>query len=148
MDSTERQASSAHKRTRKMNWSSDETKFLVELYRENVKYLKCEFASPGTSHRGRLDAWDRIAASLHTAYPSADRTVKECQKRWQTIQSLGQKLLVTTRQLIKQVRILLFLEKVVILYTHPDRCTLRNVFSHPTLYERILRISESHYRYW
>ena len=89
MDSTERQASSAHKRTRKMNWSPDETKFLVELYRENVKYLKCEFASPGTSHRGRLDAWDRIAASLHTAYPSADRTVKECQKRWQTIQSLS-----------------------------------------------------------
>ncbi|KAK3887403.1 hypothetical protein Pcinc_008519 [Petrolisthes cinctipes] len=37
--------------------------------------------------QGKLDAWDSIANQLHEAYPDSDRTVKECQKRWQTIQS-------------------------------------------------------------
>ena len=83
-NSIESAPSSAHKRTGKINWTPDETKLLVELYRDNVKYLICDFSSPGTSHRGRLDAWDPISA-----YPSADRTVKECQKRWQTLQSLS-----------------------------------------------------------
>ncbi|KAK3869047.1 hypothetical protein Pcinc_025615 [Petrolisthes cinctipes] len=76
------------KRTRKGNWSPDETKYLVQLYKENAVYLRSDFSSPGCTHRGKLDAWDSIAKQLHEAYPADSyRTVKECQKRWQTIQS-------------------------------------------------------------
>lgn len=77
------------KRSRKVNWCADETKYLVELYRENVKLLKGDFSSPGCTNRGKIDAWDRISRALHEAFPAADRTVKECQKRWQTVQSLS-----------------------------------------------------------
>ncbi|KAK4325673.1 hypothetical protein Pmani_003766 [Petrolisthes manimaculis] len=75
------------KRTRKGNWSPDETKYLVQLYKENAVYLRSDFSSPGCTHRGKLDAWDSITNQLHEAYPDSNRTVKECQKRWQTIQS-------------------------------------------------------------
>ena len=113
---------------REINWTPDETKLLVELYRDNVKYLICDFSSPGTSHRGRLDAWDPISA-----YPSADRTVKECQKRWQTVQSLSRTKIPRYNEATNKTgKNFVFLEKMVILYTHPDRRTLRNVFSHPT----------------
>ncbi|KAK3885493.1 hypothetical protein Pcinc_010304 [Petrolisthes cinctipes] len=55
--------------------------------RRQIQYLRSDFSSPGCTHRGKLDAWDSIANQLHEAYPDSDRTVKECQKRWQTIQS-------------------------------------------------------------
>lgn len=80
---------STSKRTRKLNWAPDETKFLVELYREHARMLKGDFSSPGCTHRGKLDAWDTIAARLHEAFPLGNRSVKECQKRWQTVQSLS-----------------------------------------------------------
>lgn len=77
------------KRSRKVNWTPDETKFLVELYRENAKFLKGDFSSPGCTNRGKIDAWARIAASLHEAFPGGNRSVKDCQKRWQAVQSLS-----------------------------------------------------------
>ncbi|KAK4316716.1 hypothetical protein Pmani_012149 [Petrolisthes manimaculis] len=75
------------KRSRKGNWSPDETKYLVQLCKANSVYLRSDFSSPACTHREKLNAWDSITNQLHEAYPDSNRTVKECQKRWQTIQS-------------------------------------------------------------
>ncbi|KAK4329425.1 hypothetical protein Pmani_000183 [Petrolisthes manimaculis] len=75
------------KRSRKGNWSPDETKYLVQLYKANSVYLQSDFSSPACTHRGKLYAWESITNQLHEAYPDSNCTVKECQKRWQTIQS-------------------------------------------------------------
>lgn len=71
--------------TRKVNCSPDETKFLIELYRDNAKFLKCDFSSPGCTNRGKIDVWDHIARTLHEVFPGVNCTIKECQKGWQTV---------------------------------------------------------------
>lgn len=78
---------SKEKRIRKVNWSPEETKFLVEQYKKNIRYLKGDFPLPGCTSREKIYAWERIATSLHKAFPAANRSVKECQKRWQTVQA-------------------------------------------------------------
>lgn len=73
------------KRPRKGNWSHDETKFLLELYQENSTVLKASFSS-GITSRHKQTAWQKIASKLQEVFPANVRTVKECQKRWQTVQ--------------------------------------------------------------
>lgn len=73
------------KRPRKKNWSQEETKFLLEQYRENVTVLKASFSS-GITSRQKQGSWEKIAQKMQEVFPDKLRTVKECQKRWQTVQ--------------------------------------------------------------
>ncbi|KAK3883324.1 hypothetical protein Pcinc_012360 [Petrolisthes cinctipes] len=74
------------KKPRKGNWSRDETKLLLELYQENATVLKASFSS-GITSRQKQTTWQNMASQLHEVFPANVRTVKECQKRWQTVQS-------------------------------------------------------------
>lgn len=78
-------ASSTPKRSRKPNWTAEESKYLLELYKENVQTLRSDFSVQGCTHQTKKMAWDTIRHSLQQAFPEGQRTVKECQKRWHTI---------------------------------------------------------------
>lgn len=75
------------RRTRKPNWTSEETMFLLRLYQEHVSLLTASFSQAGTSHKKKQEAWATIASQLHEAFPSVLRSEKDCQKRWQLIQT-------------------------------------------------------------
>ncbi|KAK3869769.1 hypothetical protein Pcinc_024943, partial [Petrolisthes cinctipes] len=49
--------------------------------------LKGSFNTAGVTHKAKQEAWEHIASHLHESYSDGKRTVKDCQKRWQSVQS-------------------------------------------------------------
>ncbi|KAK3867054.1 hypothetical protein Pcinc_027454 [Petrolisthes cinctipes] len=88
-------------RTRKTNWSPDETKYLVELYKEHANLLKGSFNTAGVTHKAKQEAWEHIASHLHESYSDGKRTVKDCQKRWQSVQSDAKARIAKYKQAVK-----------------------------------------------
>ncbi|XP_050710335.1 uncharacterized protein LOC126995092 [Eriocheir sinensis] len=85
------------KRTRKPNWTMDESLYLLQLYRDHARVLRQSFSDDGCTHQTKQKAWEDIRSKLQQAFPAGQRTTKECQKRWHTI-------LVTARSKLSQVR--------------------------------------------
>lgn len=85
------------KRTRKPNWTMDESLYLLQLYRDHARILRNNFSEQGCSHQSKQKAWEEITGKLGQAFPAGQRTAKECQKRWHTI-------LVAARPKLSQVR--------------------------------------------
>ncbi|XP_050707210.1 uncharacterized protein LOC126993370 isoform X2 [Eriocheir sinensis] len=85
------------KRTRKPNWTMDESLYLLQLYRDHARVLRQSFSEDGCTHQTKQKAWEDIRSKLQQAFPAGQRTTKECQKRWHTI-------LVTARPKLSQVR--------------------------------------------
>ncbi|KAK3875622.1 hypothetical protein Pcinc_019510 [Petrolisthes cinctipes] len=88
-------------RTRKTNWSPDETKYLVELYKEHANLLKGSFNTAGVTHKAKQEAWEHIASHLHESYSDGKRTVKDCQKRWPSVQSDAKARIAKYKQAVK-----------------------------------------------
>lgn len=87
----------AKKRTRKANWTQEESGLLLELYRANAHVLRNNFSNPGCTNQAKQKIWEKIQNELQQAFPSGMRTVRECQKRYHTI-------LMTSRQKLSQAR--------------------------------------------
>ena len=80
-------AAAEEKRTRKQNWLPDETMCLVLAYKENQAMLRGSFTGHKCTNKGRQEAWLSVIRTLEASFPGRDRTIRDCQKRWQTIQS-------------------------------------------------------------
>ncbi|KAK3884276.1 hypothetical protein Pcinc_011441 [Petrolisthes cinctipes] len=84
------------KRVRKSNWTLEESRYLLQLYAENIQVMRSDFSVQGCNRQNKQMAWDTIRRKLQQAFPAGKRTVKECQKRWHTI-------LMTSRPKLAQV---------------------------------------------
>lgn len=73
------------KRPRKPNWTHPESVRLLEVYREKQPVLNRSFKD-GVTFKKKQEAWLAITMELNESFPEANRTVKECQKRYQTLQ--------------------------------------------------------------
>ena len=78
-------------RKRKENWGQDEIHLLVQSYGVEKDILRGDFASPGVSAKAKRDAWLRMADRLAGEYPTGQRSVKDCQKKWQLILSISRR---------------------------------------------------------
>ena len=73
------------KRTRKPNWSYEETVCLLQLYREHAHVIRNNFNENGCTFHKKQEAWTKIMAGLQEAFPAGRRSIVECQKRWHTV---------------------------------------------------------------
>ena len=69
---------------RKDNWVVEETIELAKLYQEHSEVIKGDFTK--CTAKDKAAAWQDIVARLTAAFPRG-RTIKDCQKKWQSIQS-------------------------------------------------------------
>ncbi|KAK3888742.1 hypothetical protein Pcinc_007217 [Petrolisthes cinctipes] len=51
--------------------------------------------------QGQGEAWEHIASHLHESYSDGKRTVKDCQKRWQSVQSDTKARIAKYKQAVK-----------------------------------------------
>ena len=85
------------KRTRKANWTPDETLHLVQLYADNSTILRSNFSQPGCTKAAKKELWNSIATQV-TQFAGVERSAKECQKRYQTVQSEARARLADRKQ--------------------------------------------------
>ncbi|XP_034389062.1 uncharacterized protein LOC117731043 [Cyclopterus lumpus] len=71
-------------RKRRPNWTDQECLLLAQLMdeRKDVIRGKC---STGVSIQEKRQAWEEIAQSINTAFPHIQRTVSDCNKKWENL---------------------------------------------------------------
>lgn len=81
-------------RKRRSNWTEQESLLLAQLVQEkkNIIRGKC---STGVSTLDKRNAWEHIAQNINTTFPHVQRTVSDCNKKWEN-------LLAKTREEIKR----------------------------------------------
>lgn len=81
-------------RKRRSNWTEQECLLLAQLVEEkkNIIRGKC---STGVSTQDKRNAWEVIAQNINTAFPQIQRSVSDCNKKWEN-------LLAKTREEIKR----------------------------------------------
>ena len=60
---------------------------MAQCVKEYDKLLSGSFNQDGCTYKNKQAAWKTISEDLHAAFPQVLRTEKDCQKRWQAIQS-------------------------------------------------------------
>ncbi|XP_029681887.1 uncharacterized protein [Takifugu rubripes] len=85
---------SKSERKRRSNWTEQESLLLAQLVQEkkNIIRGKC---STGVSTLDKRNAWEHIAQNINTTFPHVQRTVSDCNKKWEN-------LLAKTREEIKR----------------------------------------------
>ena len=73
----------------KNNWSMEETFSLVLLYKVKAAIIRGSFSANGCTADAEAKAWQDICSALAEAHPAGLRSIKECQRRWQTVQSVA-----------------------------------------------------------
>ena len=73
------------KRSRKANWTLEESCHLLRLYKDYWYVIQNDFSKPGVCTTTKQGTWEAIPTSVHEAFPATTRSVKEYQTRWQTI---------------------------------------------------------------
>ncbi len=71
-------------RKRKDNWAQEEMLLLAQLFQERKALIKGDFSV--CNARGKAAAWQAILDRLTEAFLRG-RTIKDCQKKWQSLQS-------------------------------------------------------------
>lgn len=71
-------------RKRRPNWTDQECLLLAQLMQEkkNIIRGKC---STGISIQDKRQAWEEIAQAINTAFPQIQRTVSDCNKKWENL---------------------------------------------------------------
>lgn len=69
---------------RRPNWTDQECLFLAQLVQEkkNIIRGKC---STGVSTQDKRNAWEDIARTINTTFPQFQRTVSDCNKKWENL---------------------------------------------------------------
>ncbi|KAM8757994.1 uncharacterized protein AB9X84_010613 isoform 1-T3 [Acanthopagrus schlegelii] len=71
-------------RKRRPNWTDQECLLLAQLMQEkkNIIRGKC---STGVSIQDKRQAWEEIAQAINIAFPQIQRTVSDCNKKWENL---------------------------------------------------------------
>ncbi|XP_068450644.1 myb/SANT-like DNA-binding domain-containing protein 4 [Clinocottus analis] len=83
-------------RKRRPNWTDQECLLLAQLMLERKDVIKGKCSS-GVSLQAKRQAWEEIAQSINDAFPQFQRTVSDCNKKWEN-------LLAKSREEIKRQR--------------------------------------------
>ncbi|MPC87220.1 hypothetical protein E2C01_082076 [Portunus trituberculatus] len=75
------------KRRRGSNWSLNETLLLIELYKQRAHIIRKKPYDVGFYKPAIIKAWEEIASLLGQHPSKFKRSVKECRKRWCTVQT-------------------------------------------------------------
>ncbi|XP_034725773.1 uncharacterized protein LOC117943631 [Etheostoma cragini] len=81
---------------RRPNWTDQECLLLAHLMQERKDIIRGK-CSTGVSIQDKRQAWEEISQAINTAFPQIQRTVSDCNKKWEN-------LLAKSRKEIKQQR--------------------------------------------
>ncbi|XP_029907677.1 uncharacterized protein LOC115359378 [Myripristis murdjan] len=71
-------------RKRRPNWTDQECLLLVQLMQERKDIIRGK-CSTGVSIQDKRQAWEEIAQAINTAFPQIQRTVFDCNKKWENL---------------------------------------------------------------
>ncbi|XP_042367482.1 uncharacterized protein LOC121965382 [Plectropomus leopardus] len=83
-------------RKRRPNWTDQECLLLAQLMQERKDVIRGK-CSTGVSIQDKRQAWEEIAQAINNAFPQIQRTVSDCNKKWEN-------LLAKSREEIKRQR--------------------------------------------
>lgn len=81
---------------RKPNWTDQECLLLAQLMQERKDIIRGKCCT-GVSIQDKRQAWEEISQAINTAFPQIQRTVSDCNKKWEN-------LLAKSREEIKRQR--------------------------------------------
>lgn len=84
-------------RKRRPNWTDPECLLLAQLMQERKDIIRGK-CSTGVSIQDKRLAWEEIAQAINTAFPHIQRTVSDCNKKWEN-------LLAKSREEIKRQKV-------------------------------------------
>lgn len=71
-------------RKRRPNWTDQECLLLAQLLQERKGVIRGK-CSTGVSIQDKRKAWEEIAQAINTAFPQIQRTVSDCNKKWENL---------------------------------------------------------------
>ncbi|TNN51258.1 hypothetical protein EYF80_038519 [Liparis tanakae] len=71
-------------RKRRPNWTDQECLLLAQLMQERKEVIRGKCSS-GVSIQDKRQAWEEIAQSINIAFPQIQRTVSDCNKKWENL---------------------------------------------------------------
>ncbi|KAK2862383.1 hypothetical protein Q5P01_001916 [Channa striata] len=71
-------------RKRRPNWTDQESLLLAQLMQERKDIIRGK-CSTGVSVQDKRQAWEEIAQTINTAFPHIQRTVSDCNKKWENL---------------------------------------------------------------
>lgn len=71
-------------RKRRPNWTDQECLLLAHLMEERKEIIRGK-CSTGISIQDKRQAWEEIAQAINNAFPQIQRTVSDCNKKWENL---------------------------------------------------------------
>eukprot|EP00064_Thunnus_orientalis_P007171 superscaffoldBa00000782_g7190 len=71
-------------RKRRPNWTDQECLLLAQLMQERKDIIRGK-CSTGVSIQDKRQAWEEIAQAINNAFPQIQRTVSDCNKKWENL---------------------------------------------------------------
>ncbi|CAK6958228.1 uncharacterized protein LOC128355178 [Scomber scombrus] len=71
-------------RKRRPNWTDQECVLLAQLMQERKDIIRGK-CSTGVSIQDKRQAWEEIAQAINNAFPQIQRTVSDCNKKWENL---------------------------------------------------------------
>ncbi|XP_053299519.1 uncharacterized protein LOC128458639 [Pleuronectes platessa] len=71
-------------RKRRPNWTDQECLLLAQLMQERREIIRGK-CSTGISVQDKRQAWEEITQSINAAFPQIQRTVSDCNKKWENL---------------------------------------------------------------
>ncbi|GLD69987.1 uncharacterized protein AKAME5_002130400 [Lates japonicus] len=71
-------------RKRRPNWTDQECLLLAQLMQERKDIIRGK-CSTGVSIQDKRQAWEEIAQAINAAFPQIQRTVSDCNKKWENL---------------------------------------------------------------
>ncbi|XP_008282716.1 uncharacterized protein LOC103359252 [Stegastes partitus] len=69
---------------RRPNWTDQESLLLAQLMQERKNVVRGKY-STGVSIQDKRHAWEEIAQTINVAFPQVQRTVSDCNKKWENL---------------------------------------------------------------
>ncbi|XP_058487114.1 uncharacterized protein LOC131460536 [Solea solea] len=73
-------------RKRRPNWTDQECLLLAQLMQEKKDIIRGK-CSTGVSIQDKRQAWEEITQAINTTFPQIQRTVSDCNKKWENLLS-------------------------------------------------------------
>ncbi|XP_041836993.1 uncharacterized protein si:dkey-6e2.2 [Melanotaenia boesemani] len=71
-------------RKRRPNWTDQESLLLAQLMQEKKEIIRGKY-STGVSIQDKRQAWEEIVQTINAAFPQVQRTVSDCNKKWENL---------------------------------------------------------------
>lgn len=71
-------------RKRRPNWTDQECLLLAQLMQEKKAKIRGK-CSTGVSAQDKRQAWEEIAQAINTTFPQIQRTISDCNKKWENL---------------------------------------------------------------